>query len=113
MNNRELSVYIDEQLARGVGNVEEFVIEKYRRTASAFSAFILSIMGLSLASRKVRGGMGLHIGVGIALSFAYILFLTISTTFAINGNMSPLLAVWLPNIVFAGITAFLYYKAPK
>ena len=113
MNNTELDAYIEEQLARGVGNVEEFLIEKYRRTASAFSAFILSIMGLSLASRKVRGGMGLHIGVGIALSFAYILFMTISTTFAINGSMSPFLAVWLPNIVFAIIAAFLYYRAPK
>ncbi len=113
MTSPELDAYIKEQQIRGVGNVEEFLIEKHRRRASPFSAFILSIMGLSLASRKVRGGMGLHIGIGIALSFGYILFMTVSTTFAVNGNMSPWLAVWIPNFVFAAISVFLYYKAPK
>ncbi len=113
MNNTELDRHIQEQQQRGVGNVEEFLIEKHRRIAAPFSAFILSIMGLSLASRKVRGGMGLHIGVGIALSFGYILFMTVSTTFAINGNMSPWLAVWMPNFVFAVIAAYLYKRAPK
>ncbi|MBS2098960.1 LptF/LptG family permease [Carboxylicivirga linearis] len=113
MTNPELNRYINEQTARGVGNLEEFYIEKYKRIASPFSAFILTLIGVSLASRKVRGGMGLHIGVGIALSFSYILFMTISTTFAINGSMNPLLAVWVPNILFAIIGIFLYHKAPK
>ncbi len=113
MNNDQLNDYIEEQQRRGVGNVEAFVIEKYRRTANPFAAFILTLIGVSLASRKVRGGMGLHIGIGISLSFAYIMFMTISTTFAVNGNMSPLLAVWLPNIVFAMIGVVLYYRAPK
>lgn len=113
MTNPELNSYIEEQTARGVGNLEEFYIEKYRRIASPFSAFILTLIGVSLASRKVRGGMGLHIGVGIGLSFSYILFMTISTTFAINGNMNPLLAVWIPNILFAMIGIYLYYRAPK
>ena len=102
-----------EQRNRGVGNIEEFQIEWYRRIASPFAAFILTLIGVSLASRKVRGGMGLHIGIGIGLSFGFILFMTISTTFAINGNMNPILAVWLPNIVFAIIGSFLYVKAPK
>lgn len=113
MTNTELNTYIEEQQARGVGNLEEFLIEKYKRVASPFSAFILTLIGVSLASRKVRGGMGLHIGVGIALSFSYILFMTISTTFAVNGNMNPLLAVWIPNIVFTGIGIYLYMRAPK
>lgn len=113
MTNSELDNYIAEQTARGVGNLEEFYIEKYKRVASPFSAFILTLIGVSLASRKVRGGMGLHIGVGIALSFSYILFMTISTTFAINGSMNPMLAVWIPNILFALIGIFLYYRAPK
>lgn len=113
MTNGELDTYIAEQKARGVGNLEEFFIEKYKRVASPFSAFILTLIGVSLASRKIRGGMGLHIGVGIALSFGYILFMTVSTTFAINGNMNPILAVWLPNIVFAIIGIVLYYRAPK
>ncbi len=113
MNNAELRSYIVEQRNRGVGNIEEFQIEWYKRMASPFAAFILTLIGVSLASRKVRGGMGLHIGIGIGLSFGFILFMTISTTFAINGNMNPILAVWLPNIVFALIGAYLYVKAPK
>lgn len=113
MNNIELNNYIKDQQSRGVGNIEPYLIEKYRRTASPFSAFILTLIGVSLASRKVRGGMGLHIGTGIALSFGYILFMTISTTFAINGNLSPLVAVWIPNFAFASIGAWLYVRAPK
>ncbi|MGQ1946143.1 LptF/LptG family permease [Geofilum sp. OHC36d9] len=113
MTNTELTSYINDQQMRGVGNVEEFLIEKHKRIASPFSAFILALIGVSLASRKVRGGMGLHIGVGIALSFAYILFMTISTTFAINGDMPPWLAVWIPNFVFFVVAAFLYQRAPK
>ncbi len=113
MTNTELREYILEQRNRGVGNIEEFEIEWYKRIASPFAAFILTLIGVSLASRKVRGGMGLHIGIGIGLSFAFILFMTVSTTFAINGNMNPVLAVWLPNIVFALIGSFLYYRAPK
>lgn len=113
MTSAELNQYIDEQRQRGVGSIEDFLIEKHKRIASPFSAFILSIIGISLASRKVRGGMGLHIGVGIALSFGYILFMTISTTFAVNGNTPEWLAVWIPNFVFAAIAAVLYYKAPK
>ncbi|MBN2742679.1 MAG: LptF/LptG family permease [Marinilabiliaceae bacterium] len=113
MTNPRLNAYIDEQRNRGVGNIEEFVIEKYKRIASPFSAFILTLIGVSLASRKTRGGMGLHIGTGIGLSFTYILFMTVSTTFAISGSMNSLLAVWLPNIVFAFIGLYLYKKAPK
>jgi len=113
MTNDQLDDYIAEQRRRGVGNIEEFLIEKYRRVASPFAAFILTLIGVSLASRKVRGGMGLHIGIGITLSFTYIMFMTLSTTFAVNGNMNPLLAVWLPNIVFAGIGIYLYMRAPK
>ncbi|WP_291857543.1 LptF/LptG family permease [Marinilabilia sp.] len=113
MTNPELESYIDEQTIRGVGNIEPYLIEKHRRIASPFSAFILTLIGVSLASRKTRGGMGLHIGVGIALSFSYILFMTISTTFAINGNWSPMMATWLPNFVFSAIGALLYYRAPK
>jgi lipopolysaccharide export system permease protein len=113
MTNPELDDYIAEQRERGVGNIEPYLIEKHRRIASPFSAFILTLIGVSLASRKTRGGMGLHIGVGIALSFSYILFMTISTTFAINGNLSPIVATWLPNFVFAGVGVLLYYRAPK
>ncbi len=113
MTNDQLNDYIKEQRRRGVGNIEEFLIEKYKRVANPFAAFILTLIGVSLASRKVRGGMGLHIGIGIALSFSYIMFMTLSTTFAVNGDMDPLLAVWLPNLIFLGIGIFLYMRAPK
>ncbi len=113
MTNTELKHYIDVQTTKGVGAIKPYQIEYYKRIANPFSAFILTIIGVALASRKTRGGMGLHIGIGLALSFGYILFMTVSTTFSINGNMNPLLSVWLPNILFAIIAAYLYIKAPK
>ncbi|WP_066628107.1 LptF/LptG family permease [Labilibacter marinus] len=113
MTNRELSRYIGEQKQKGVGSIKPFIIEYYSRFANSFSAFILTLIGVSLASRKVRGGIGLHIGIGLGLSFGYILFMTVSKTFAINGNLNPLIAVWLPNLVFALIGIYLYNRAPK
>lgn len=80
---------------------------------TSFAAFILTLIGVSLSARKVKGGMGLNLGIGIGLSFGYIVFQTISSTFAVNGNMPPIVAVWIPNIVFLIIGVFLYWKAPK
>jgi lipopolysaccharide export system permease protein len=113
MTNGELDDYIEEQTQKGVGAIKPYVIEYHKRWANPFSAFILTLIGVSLASRKVRGGIGFHIGVGLGLSFGYILFMTVSTTFAVNGNMNPLLAVWLPNVVFAIVGVYLYVRAPK
>lgn len=113
MNMMELDDFIDEQIMRGDSNISAYKIEKYRRIANPFSAFILTLIGVSLACRKVRGGMGLHLGVGLALSFSFILFMQISTVFATNGSMNPLLAVWLPNIIFSIIAVYLYRVAPK
>ena len=79
----------------------------------SFASFILTIIGVSLSSRKTKGGMGLHLCIGLGLSFSYILFQTITSTFAINGNVPPVIAVWIPNILYAGIAFFLYQKAPK
>ena len=113
MNMMELDHFIDDQIMRGDSNISAYKIEKYRRIANPFSAFILTLIGVSLACRKVRGGMGLHLGIGLGLSFSFILFMQISTVFATNGSMNPLLAVWLPNIVFLVIGIFLYRAAPK
>lgn len=113
MTSSELSDYIARQKRRGFANIKEFEIEYHKRIAMSFASFILTIIGVSLSSRKVKGGMGLYLGVGLALSFSYILFQTVSATFAINGNASPLLAVWVPNIVYAFIAIYLYRKAPK
>lgn len=109
----ELDEYIDRMKLRGSSNVVEFQIEKYKMVANAFATFILTIIGVSISSRKIRGGMGLHLGLGLLISFSYILFMQFSTVFATNGNMNPLLAVWLPNILFAIVGVFVYRMAPK
>jgi len=113
MTSPELSEYISRQRQRGFANIKEFEVEYHRRIAMSFASFILTSIGLSLSSRKVKGGMGLHLGIGLGLSFSYILFQTISSTFAINGNMMPAIAVWIPNILYLFIAIYLYRKAPK
>ncbi len=109
----ELKEYISKQIDRGSGNVVQYQVEYYKRIASSFASFILTIIGASLSARKRKGGMGVYLGVGLALSFGYILFQTISATFAINAGFPPLLAAWLPNIVFAVIAFVCYRKAPN
>jgi lipopolysaccharide export system permease protein len=113
MTSSELSAYIERQRRRGFANIKEFEIEYHKRIAMSFASFILTIIGVSLSSRKVKGGMGMYLGVGLALSFSYILFQTVSATFAVNGNASPFLAVWVPNIVYTFIAIYLYRKAPR
>ena len=113
MTTTQLSSYIRNQKQRGMGNIQAFQIEYHSRFASVFSAFILTLIGASISARKVKGGMGLNIGIGLALSMAYILSMTISSSFSIKGNMSPLIAAWLPNVVFSIVAVYLYRKAPN
>jgi lipopolysaccharide export system permease protein len=113
MTTPQLYEHIQKQKNKGIANVQSFEIEFHKRFASIASAFILTLIGAALSSRKVKGGMGLNIGIGLLLSVSYILFMTISSTFAVNGLVSPLIAAWIPNIIFAGIAAFLYKRAPN
>lgn len=113
LNNMELRDYLQRQKSRGVGNIQKFEDEYYKRYSMPLAAFIMTLIGVSLSSRKVRGGMGFHLGIGLALSALYILFSTLSTTFAVGGLLSPFLAVWLPNFVFLGVGIYLYRTAPK
>lgn len=113
LTNPELKVYIEKQKRRGLGNVKPFEVEYYKRYATPFASFILTTIGLSLSARKRKGGMGLYLGIGLALSASYILFQTISSTLAINADWPSALAVWLPNIIFTIIAFFLYKKAPR
>lgn len=113
MTTPELYKYIKRQKEKGIANIQGFEIEFHKRFASIASAFILTLIGASLSSRKVKGGMGLNIGIGMLLSVSYILFMTVSSTFAVSGSMSPFLAAWVPNIIFAFIAAYLYRKAPN
>jgi lipopolysaccharide export system permease protein len=97
---------------RGV-NYIDWDIEKQKRMASPFSAFILTLIGAGLASRKMKGGLGLHLGLGLALSFSYILFMQISTVFAISGTVPPIIAVWIPNVCYSFIALFVFRWAAR
>lgn len=112
MTTPDLKNFIREELSRGKSDPYYF-IELHRRTAAPFAVFILTLIGVSLSSRKVRGGMGMHIGFGIALSFSYILFMQVSKEFSISGDLKPIVAVWIPNFIYAFIAMLLYKIAPK
>ena len=113
MTTPELKTYITRQKQRGIGNIIDFEIEYHKRFANTAAAFILTLIGVSLSSRKMKGGMGFNIAMGLLLSFSYILFDMVSSSFAISGSTSPQLAVWIPNILYIFIAAALYLKAPK
>ena len=109
----ELLDYISKQTSRGSGNVVQYEVEFHKRSAMSFSSFILTIIGLSLSARKRKGGMGLYLGIGLGLSFGYIMLQTVSSTFAINAGTPPVLAAWIPNLIFAFIAYFCYRHAPR
>lgn len=111
MTSPELNEYISRQRSRGVANIKSFEVEQHRRIAMTAAAFILTVIGMTLSVRKVKGGMGLNIGIGLVLSFSYILFMTITQTFAISGLTSPMVAMWIPNFLYIIIALLLYRKA--
>lgn len=113
MTTRELNQYIASQELRGTSGLNYLYVEKYQRIASAFAVIILTLIGAVIASRKVRGGSGLHLALGIVISVTYILFMRFSTTFSVKGTLNPLIAVWIPNVIFAGVAFLLYRKAQK
>lgn len=107
----ELDTYVTKQKQRGVANITQFEIEKEKRYAMTAAAFILTLIGMSLSSRKVKGGMGVNIGIGLVLSFSYILFSTVTSSFAISGITTPRIAMWIPNAVYLIIGIVLYKRA--
>jgi lipopolysaccharide export system permease protein len=113
LTSTELSNYISKQVERGSVNVVQYEVEYYKRIATSFASFILTIIGVSLSSRKRKGGMGMYLGIGLALSFGYILLQTISATFAINADTPALLAAWIPNLLYIVIAYFCYRQAPN
>ena len=113
MTTPELDRFIAREEIRGAEGLNIYYVEKYRRTAAAAAVVILSLIGAIIASRKVRGGSGLHLALGIVISATYIIFLQFSTVFSTKANLNPLLAVWIPNFVFGAVAIWLYMRAPK
>lgn len=113
MNFRELRNFIDRERLRGSQNIKDYEVEKHKRIAYPFATIILTLIGVSISSRKVRGGIGMHLGIGLAITFSFILFQQVSTVFATRGSLDPWLAVWIPNFLFIIVALFLIRFAPK
>jgi lipopolysaccharide export system permease protein len=113
MSTKELREYIKQLEMLGESSVKAYQIEWHKRYAFPFSAFILTLIGVSVSSRKVKGGIGMQLGIGLMVAFSYLLFLQFSSQFAIKGNLNPWIAVWLPNAVYSLIAVVLYRMAPK
>ncbi len=113
MNYFVLNEFIEKERFKGSLGIEYYEIEKQKRIAFPFSAFVLTIIGVSIASRKVRGGTGAHLGLGIALSFSYILLMQVSTTFSTNAGLTPWVSVWIPNFLYGILAIYLLQKTPK
>ena len=113
MTYNELDDYISLLQLQGSDELKLFLIEKHRRFSNPFAIFILTLIGVSLSSRKVRGGIGMNVGIGLVLSFSYILFLQFASQFSLKGDLNPMLAMWIPNILYTFIALVLYKMAPK
>ncbi len=109
----EIRKFIAKEKMKGANNIMAYEVEKHNRIAFPFANIILALIGVAISSRKVRGGIGMHLGIGISLTFGYILFMRVTTVFSTYANLDPLIAAWIPNIIFALITVYLIHKAPK
>jgi lipopolysaccharide export system permease protein len=110
MTTPELIKFADRELQRGRENVNSFLFEIHRRTTESAAGFILTIIAACISSRRIRGGSGLHLALGIVLSAFYLMFMQFSKTFSINSSLSPFIAAWIPNIIFGFIAIYLFRK---
>lgn len=113
LTSPELKEYIERQKARGFANIQQFEVEYWKRGASAFATFILTIIGVSISAKKRKNGMGIALGIGLTLILAYIMFQTVSSSMAVNAGVPAIFAVWLPNAIFMIIALYYYKKAPR
>ena len=113
MPSGELNERIEKEKVRGTGLMTTMLLEKYKRFVNPLSAFVLTLMGVALASRKARGGIGLSLGLGIGLSFVYIVFMQFSTVFSLQGGLPPVIGVVIPNVIFTFVGLVLLWRAPK
>jgi len=113
MNYFEITQFIEEEEAKGSNLIKRYKIELHKRTAVPFSILILTLIGACISSRKIKGGLGMHLVYGIGLGLVYVFLSRVGEVFATNSGLSPILAVWLPNIFFTGVAFFIYKIAPK
>lgn len=113
MTHGELHDYIGVLRSQGSDEIKLYLNEKHRRYASPFAFFILTLIGVSLSSRKIKGGIGMQIGLGLVLTFSYILFMQFASQFSLKGDLNPALAMWIPNIIYSFIALGVYWNAPK
>lgn len=113
MNTPQLNEYIEKEKLSGSENLVYHYIDKHSRTSIPFSTFVLVLIGVSIASRKVRGGIGAHLALGLFIAVIYIFAIKVSTVYATNAGLPPLIACWMPNIIFSGVALYIFNKAPK
>lgn len=113
MTNSKLKEFIDREVAKGSSNVPMYKIVLYQRTSLPFAVYVLTLIGVAVSSTKKRGGIGLNIAIGLGFAFTYIFAMKITTVAALNVGFPPLLAVWIPNILFAIAGVYLYKVSPK
>lgn len=112
LNNRELNDYIESEHRKGKKLVH-LLVEKYNRFAAPFTMIILTLIGVALSSKKKRGGIGVNMTIGIVVCFSYIVMNKFTSIFAIQSDLSPILAAWIPNILFGIIALILLRFAQK
>jgi lipopolysaccharide export system permease protein len=113
MGYRELNDFIDEERRKGSDQTVFYEIEKHQRTSYPFAAYVLTVIAVSLAGRKVRGGIGVHLAIGVLIAVTYIFAMKVTTVAATNAGLNPMLAVWLPNLIYAGVAVFVFQRAQK
>jgi lipopolysaccharide export system permease protein len=113
MTTPELSSFIAAEERRGTEGLNDYRVERYKRDATPFSLFILTLIGAVIASRKNRGGSGLHLAFGIILAAMYVVMDKFSLTFSTKSNLHPMLAAWMPNLIFSIVAVWVYIRAPK
>ncbi len=113
MTTTELNDYIALQKLRGTEGINDFMVERYNRDAIPASVLILTLIGAILSSKKVRGGSGFHLAIGVILSAIYVLLSRLSIVFSTKGNFPPMLAAWMPNIIFGTLAYYFYKRAAK
>ncbi|MEO6963489.1 MAG: LptF/LptG family permease [Puia sp.] len=109
----ELNRFIKMEELRGSEGLNTYKEESFHRDASPFSVIILTIIGAVVGTRKVRGGSGMHLAIGLVMAAVFVIMDKFSVTFATKGNFSPMLAAWMPNIIFGVVAVWLYWRAPK